>query len=894
MRATFDRHGRRADNLVLVGETGVGKSSLLAAAATMAGHRTVMTCAGTQAESGMPYAGLHQLLYPLLSEIDRLPLPQANALRVVFGLVDGFYGRLTLPIALATVNLLTGTAARCGLVVLVDDIDQLDEPSRNVVLFALRRLRHANAVIIVAARAGSFLEDAGLPMLRVGPLAENHARDLLYTIAGPVSASVAQSLVAVTRGNPLALAELATHLPRRLLNGAAPLPEWLPCTERLRRAFGVGQHDLPVETRALLLLAAANDGVDLQPVLAAGRLLGVERSALGPAERAGLLTESGGELWFRHGITRSVIYSETESAERQAAHGALAEVLTEQPHRVAWHRSYAGEQADDRIAATLAEAAIANPSQASKWLRRAIECGTDARVRDDYQVRAASHAVRAGQAKQALALLAPVATTEDSVLSARIALLRAQLMHTTQSADATCGRLLAAADLVGAAEPQLVASLLAAATHSALVAGDTVLMDGIVTRVQALGLAREHWLTLLGATLDRVRARDLRVPDGALAHTVGGMPTRFPDVEPLAWPPVLLPYLIGFDDEAYDRHAARLAGQRAPHTTGIVPTASIPVVEMDHLAGRWSEAVAIGERALLVADQTGQPVAGAQLRVLLALIAAARGDIEGCRDLVEQAWRVALPSRITSAVALGQWALGLAELGRGKPERAIQHLQEVVTRGRKGHHFMVALAVVPDLVEAHVRLGDLAGARRSLRIAEEWTTGHPMAPSSRALLRARALVAPDDETRTELFDAAVAAAGRSPFDLARAELAYGEWLRRERHIQQARFRLNAALAGFTMLGALPWAEHARAELRASGEITGTHSKPRPSLLRSLSPQEERIARLAAGGMTNPEIGARLFLSPRTVRYHLSKVFPKLNITSRHQLRDLGLADATSE
>lgn len=896
LTALLDRTGPAGRGLVLSGAPGIGKSSLLTGFADVVdADRLVLRCTGAAFEVDMPFAGLHQLLRPVLSTVDSLPGPQANALRAAFGLIDTEVDRFL--VGMAVLGLLTDAAAEQPVVVLVDDTQWLDRPTRDTVLFVLRRLHHDRITAVVAVRDGDEIAFGApeRPVLRLDPLSTADGRRLLGQAAGQMPASVVERLLAEAAGNPLALVELPALLSPGMLRGDLRLPAYLPCGERLRSAFSASVAELSPAGRTLLLVAAANDGSDMKTVLAAGRVLGVDESALTSVEKSGVATVRHGDVVFRHPMTKMAIYAAAGFAERQSTHRALAEALAGQPHRWAWHLAQVADGTDDEVAAILAEY-VAGPdsdgglAQAADRLECAAELTADPSSQVRYRLDAASCAWQAGQLARAKSLLASgTRGVDDPVLSARAALLRGGIMVVEGSPRAATQIVQRAVGELPAGEPVLASRLLAVAASSAVSCGDVERLPSIVDAADRLPLPADHPVRPFFGALRRMSRGEPPALSTSDSDRVVETALRYAghrEPEHAGWLPILPLCVSRMSDYAREAYLRTLESLRRRGASGLLPLAVAQLLAVDSLAGRWESVVPAGTEALELAERTGQVVTGAYLRALLAMVSAARGAEDETRALVERSWEVAIPNGVVGTVALGYWALGLSALARGDLDTALRQYREIVTPGRGGHHVMVALLATPDLVEVYVRRGQYEAARRALDQASWWSTNAFVPHLHSALLRARAIVAGTDEARETQFREAVRVAA-SPFDLARAELACGEWLRRGRRIQEARQHLHAAATGFQRLGATPWYEQARSELRASGAGQQSGHPVVSTVTGNLSPQENRIAELAASGMTNREIAERIFLSPRTVRYHLSKIFPKLGVTSRHQLRNAG-------
>ncbi|MFH8387803.1 AAA family ATPase [Kitasatospora sp. NPDC018058] len=882
--------------LVLRGPAGIGKTELLRSVVRQAPTDLMrLSCLGVQTEMGLPYAGLHQLLRPLLGRLGTLPAPQAAALAGAFGLADTEADRFL--VALAALTLLTeATENHPMLLAVVDDAQFLDPASRDALRFLARRLEADRVAVLFGVREGC-AEDfhaPELPVLRVGPLTDDDGRRVLARSGLPLAESTVNRLLREAAGNPLALTELPLSLTDAQRRGLEPLPEMMPLGERLQEAFLARVRRLPHPSQVFLLMAAVHAGGDLGTLDAAAQRLGLPPDACTAAERAGLVGLRDHTVEFRHPLIRAAACQAMTFADRQAVHRALAEVLTGQPERQVLHLAAATSGTDDELAAQLSAAAArasraGGAATAVGALERAASLASRPEDRLRYMVEAAESAWRAAQAARANALLEEAGTlTADPGLLARINYLRGSIKHASNNPAAACRTLIEGAAPVMTDEPELAGTMLVMAARGAFVANDAETMARIGHLVADLALPREHPIRRLGRRLVALVDQDLRVPapDAAAESTDPATLAWLDpvDPQPWVWPPTLYPYVTGVSGHTRQALEGAAGTLRERGQVGRLPMTLAPLVALEIAAGRWASALANGEEGLALAEETGQEGAACHLRVLLAWMAALRGQSERCRELVRQGLAGAAEHRIASAAAIAHWALGLLALGEGRPEDAVELLERVVLPNDAASHFMLAAAVLPDLVEASVRAGRQQAAEEHLCRYEQWRIGPEHRHFQALLDRCRALVRRGDG-RDELFRRALDAPAQSPFELARSRLLYGEWLRRERRIKDARAQLQAALAQFRTLEAEHWVQRTKAELRAAGGAD-TAEPVGPTPFAGLTPREMQIVRYVGRGMSNQEIAAQLFLSPRTVGYHLYKLFPKLGVTSRHQLRGL--------
>ncbi|MEU2794533.1 AAA family ATPase [Streptomyces sp. NPDC007100] len=910
-RLLDDARAGRSGTLVLRGPAGIGKSSLLADLVQRAEPDVwVLRAVGVEGEVELPFAALHQLLLSLLPYVSRLPVPQAEALRGAFGMstasADPFL------VALAALTLLSDAAEDAPLLLVVDDAHWLDSATADALMFVARRMDMEGVALVFAARDGSRPFPApGVPQLQVAPLSEDAAQRLLAAKLPHVAPTARERLLHEAGGNPLALVELPTVLSPEQLDGTAPLPAHLPLSDRLQQVFWHRTLGLPAGYNRVLLLAATESKGDLATLLGAAEDAEAAMDVLSSAASEGLIMLDQHQVRFRHPLVRSAIYQGASLSDRRAAHLALAETVGSEDDRYVWHLAAAAVGTDDTVAKLLAELAERNRraggvATAAQALCRAASLASDYRSRARWLVDAAECAWTAAKTAQAEELLDRAeALTDDPALRARSARVRGAITHASSDPAIACRILLDGARLVCDTDAELAGELLVMAARSAWVAGAPAKLTEIGDLIGRLRPAPADPARTAPADGPRT-ATDAGITDyfSHCFHYLGGLAPDNPHggrpytqdisdarmawlspghLKPWVWPPVFLPYLTGSTEEMLHAHQRAVDSLRKVGAAGALPMSLAPLVALQLVTGQWPAALSHGTEALTLADDTGQLGAASHLRAMLAWLAAAQGDGERCRALAEASLAVSVPRRITSAVGLAQWALGLQDLAEGLPDRAARLLDEVASPGGPAGHFMVSWLVLPDLVEAAVRAGKPDQARAALRRFEVQAMPAQL-PHLRAMwLRCRALLAPGEDA-DELYAEALNVAHPSAFDTGRTHLLYGEWLRRNRRIKPAREHLHQAETYLRTLGARPWTELAGHELRAAGDRGRNQPAPDPSAeLGRLTSRELQIARLAAEGMSNREVAARLFLSPRTVAYHLYKLFPKLGITSRTQL-----------
>ncbi|MFP5346411.1 MAG: LuxR C-terminal-related transcriptional regulator [Actinomycetes bacterium] len=892
LRATSSRGG----SLVLRGLPGVGKSTLLASVADDADGFQVLRTRGVESESPLAFAALHRLLRPVSGLVDRLPAPQVQALRAVFGEAAGGNVDRYL-VFLATLSLLAEAADEAPVLAVVDDAQWLDDASAAALLFAARRLEAERVALLFAAREGDVrsFDSGDLASVELGALDADAAAALVGERAGvQIPEDVATRLVAGTGGNALALAELSDVLPAAQLQGQQPLPVHLPLTEGVERAFLERYRRLPEPARTLLLVAAADDSGRVSTVLKAASELGAGEDALDDAERSGLVHVRDAELELRHPLVRSAIYGAATSRQRRLAHGALAQALTggDDADRRAWHLAAATSQPDEAIVAELAAAAERAASRggheaASAAWERAAELSADDEKRAGRLLQAAEAAWVSGQPARAR-VLADVALRDarDPALRADIALLRARVEWNTGSVAVGHRMVLQAAKDVAPTDPDRAlemavfgASLGAFGTPSDVDIDPVSLtppLDGPLT-------PRERVSTLLVHGFGALARGDLETATSRLREAFA-VPVSLDGTEQDLLPNLGVAAMLIGDDEAVLRyHDDLLARARQSGAVVMVLYALTRRGLVDVLAGRWSTAETGSAEALRLARNTGQEALTVMPLLHLLVLAALRGsdDFDALLAELEGA---------TAGTALGtpmlivrdgiRWAKGILEAVQ--PATAFHHLEQIDAP-------FLRLAALVDRVEAAVRAGQRDTATEWVAEAEAYAEATGLAWAGASAAHGRALLSEGDEA-TGHFERSLSLHEKSlrVVDRARTQLAYGEHLRRARRRVAAREHLRAALQTFEDLGARPLAERARTEPRASGETA--RRREAGGVVEGLTPQELQVAALVAKGLPNREVAAQLFLSPRTIDFHLRNVFAKLGVTSRSELAAMSFGD----
>ena len=881
------RDGRSAA-LVVRGEAGVGKTALLDYAVQEAADLRVARAVGVESEMELTFAALHQLCGPMLDRLDRLPAPQRAALGTAFGLEGGPPPDRFL-VGLAVLSLLSEVAAERPLLCVVDDAQWLDRASAQALAFAARRL-HAESVLMVFAARDPAPDFHGLPDLVVGGLREADARALLAAaVRSPLDRRVMERIVAETRGNPLALLELSRELSPTQLAGGFGLPEVLPAPDRIEDSFLRRIEQLPEPTRMLLVVAAADPTGDAVLVRRAAGQLGLGAGAAGAAQSAGLL-EIGARVRFRHPLVRSAAYRAASRDDRQRAHRTLAEAIDPQvdPDRRAWHRAQATADPDEEVAAELERSAGRAQARgglaaAAAFLERSAELTVDSARRADRLLAAAQAKYLAGAPDTAHALLAAAeAGPPDALLRARIGLLRGQMAFGSgRSADAST-LLLQMAQRLERLDPRLARETYLDALAAGIFVGRLAGQAGLPEIARAARAAP--------AAL-QPQAPDLLLDGLAILITDGykaGTPVAQRAVSAFRGPGLAVEDAIRWsfvathtahdlwDDEGWEALSTRhLQLARDVGALGVLPIAIAQRVGMHLHAGEFAAAGALVEETEAITEATG-----ADLPPYSALALAAW---QGHEDEATRLIRATL-NRVTArgegmGLSLTLYTSAVLHNGLGRHRDAFDAAKQASAYPQELGFANFALV---ELVEAAARSGEDAHAADAAERLTR-TTGPSQTPWGRGIqARSRALVSEGDEAR-QLYREAIDQLGRcrGVMALARAHLVYGEWLNRGGWPAEARTQLRTAHQIFAATGAEAFAERTRRELAAAGD---TVPRRAVELRGELTAQEGQIARRARDGYSNSQIGAELFISPRTVEWHLRKVFTKLGISSRRELQ----------
>jgi DNA-binding CsgD family transcriptional regulator len=886
--------------LVMHGEAGVGKTALLEHLADRAPGLRVTRASGVESEMELAFAGLHQLCQPILHHLDDLPPPQGDAVRTAFGMSAGPAPDRLL-IGLAVLGLLSHAAADQPLLVLVDDHQWLDRASALTLAFAARRLGVESVGLVFATRDPS-KDLADLPALPVAGLPESDARVLLDAVlTGPIDARVRDLIIAETRGNPLALLELPHGLTPQQLAGGFGLPGARPLAGTIEQNFQRRVEALPEQAQRLLLLAAADPSGDPALVWRAAVRLGIDTKAAVPAAQAGL-AEFGTRLLFRHPLARSAAYQAASTEARQEAHRALAAATDPvlDPDRRAWHLAQAAPGPDEDVAAELERSASRARSRggltaAAAFLERSAALTLDPAQRAARGLAAAEAKSRAGAFDAAFDLLA---MAEAGPLSdfqhAHADLIRAQLAFMTSRGTEAPPLLLKAARRLGRIDPALSRDTYLDALSAGIFTGRLASAgsDLLTIARAAAGApppplvprAPDLLLDALAAQYNEDYATGVRGLRAALAAFADGPPAE--DETHWLWLACTVGATRAFDDESWDVLSARHV--RLARDTGALSELPLALTSRAFLylfSGQLRAAQALVEEIQAVMDATRSGLASYGAFGLAAL----RGDEARARNLIQATMEEVTLRGEGTGITFAEWANAVLNNGLGLYDKAAAAALHACDYDDDLGSLIWTL---PELVESAARTDQTDAAAWAASRLEEATSGCDTEWARAISARSRALISKGD-TAERLYRESVSrlSGTRLRVDLARGHLLYGEWLRRERRRGDAREQLRTALGMFEAIGMTGFAERARRELRSTGESA---RKRNPAAgHEELTAQELLVARLARDGLSNPEIGTRLFISAHTVQYHLRKVFAKLGISSRSQLDRVLPSDAAA-
>ena len=874
--------------LALSGEPGIGKTALLGYAAEQTAGMRLLQARGIESEAQVPFGSLLELIRPALVLLDKIPVPQVAALEAALALRPAA-AQDRFAVGAATLSLLAAYAEQAPVAVLVDDAQWLDGPSAAALLFAFRRLLADPIAVLIAVREGesSLLDGADLPILRVSGLSLDEAA----LLAPGLSHDAVRRLHQATAGNPLALRELAADAGDQDLMLA---PEGTPVmvSARISRAFLLRASLLDPQARQALVLAAISGTGDLATLERAAARLGTDLSGLGPAEQAGLVTLGAGTVEFRHPLARSAVYADAPASQRRAAHRAMAAVLPDRDaDRRAWHLAAAAVGPDEKASVALARSAARSRDRsayatAAAAFERAGRLAADGDRRARLLWQAAEAGWLAGPTDRAVVLLdearalAGDARTliEVDRLAGHIATLRGPVMNGHAILTAAAAQ----------ADPESAVAMLAEAASACLYAGNPAEMLAVAEKARA-GLSagssvRARFLAAMALGMARIFGGDAAAGTAAVHQAV----TLAENSDELRDDPLLLPWLalapLFLRQSGAGRSLLGVALQtaRSRAAVGVLPSALNLIARDRATTDRWAVAESTYQEAIDLARESGQQTEVAFGLAGLAWLHARRGREEEGRAAAAEALSLCRGTGMRLHEIWATAALGELELGLGDAARAVvlfEHHQQLLD------DLVITdpdLSPAAELVEGYLTIGRHDDAQRAATrfSAAAEAKGQPW--SHARALRATGMLA-DEDSFAAAFERAISLHGQTPdaFEAARTRLAFGQRLRRSRNKMLAREQLRTAVDDFDRLGARPWADRARAELAATGE---THRRRDDAArIDDLTPQELQVALLLTSGRTTRETAAALFLSPKTVEYHLRHVYQRLGIHSREEL-----------
>ena len=890
-------HRGRSGVLVIRGEPGIGKTALLADALAHVTDSRVVSISGAESEMELAYAGVQQLCSPLLDCLDALPDPQEDALKVAIGLQNADAGGVPDPllVGLALLTLLGEAAGERAIVCVVDDAQWVDTASLDALGFVARRLLAERVTLWFAVRdSGAERQLSGLPVLELGGLEEADARALFDDmVPGRLDERVRENLLAESGGNPLALTELHKALIPGELAGGYGLARATSRTSRIASSFERRLSELPSDTLLLMLIAAADSAGRTDWLWAAAEHLDLDASAARPAEEGGLITVFNG-IRFGHPLVRSAVYRTAPISARRRVHAALAQVITgsaADDHR-AWHRAQASAQPDEQIATELLRAseragARGGVAAAAAFLALSADLTSDAELRVQRRLKAANAKLDAGAPAAASELMVSIAAEDDTEqVSARLALLRAKLAFAINRGRDAPPLLLAAAERLAPLDPPLARETYLEALMASLTVGGLATDEQVVSRMVAEAARAAP------AAAEPPRAVDLLL-DGLVVRLIDGYVAAAPllsralreylreDEAGIADP--RWHYLTHrvcldlFEREASSALAARqIETLRAAGMLNVLPAALYQYAGLCITDGHFDQATGLVVEAEAIMAATG----ALPLASIRPYLAAYRGQEQLCRTLVESAVRDATTRGEGGEVTVALCSKAILHNSYGQYGEALEACREAAKSDDAGYSGYLLV----ETIEAASRCGQAETAAEALARLTERARASGTDNALGLAARSAALVAGDDPRAEADYQRAIELLEHSYSLYAmRTRLVYGEWLRRARRRRDARVELRAAYDSFSAMGAEGFADRARKELTVAGE---TVHPGRPGQAVELTAQESHIARLARDGHTTSEIAGQLFLSPRTVEWHLGRIFAKLGIASRRDLRNV--------
>ena len=884
----------RTGALVIRGEAGIGKTALLDYAAARAEDMTVVRALGVESEAQLEFSGLLEVCWPMRDTLDELPDHQADVLRSALGIGPGEEGD-RFSVGAATLSLFAASAETNPVCVLVDDAQWLDPASQEALVFAAKRLQADRAALLFGARDGEERPFAapGIESLALAGLTRVAAAHLLSRAdATELAPEVADRLFEATHGNPLALMQLPGVLSTEQLAGTASLTDPLPAGSTVERAFARRTEALPESSRRALVVAAVSSSSEADVIVAGLLALGLPAEALEPAEDAGLIRLVDGRLEFRHPLVRSAVFHAAPVSERRSAHRALAEGLagSARAETRAWHLAGAALGPDEEAADALAQAAEharrrGGYAAAAAALERAARLSPNAKLGVERLAAAADAAWRAGRNEAASDLVREaLAGPTDGGLRAEALRLHGAIEYFAGNGDGAAEAILEAVALLEHTDPEAAVAAAADAVNAlvrvrqparaleiALKARSLVPEDGGEVDAEAtiaVGYAQCFAGSYAEAEPHLRRAVELskRRTTAASFLQVGRLSAA------LGW--------LGRYEEAHGYLAQNVARARDSGAVGSLGPLLVGAAWQGLHSSRLNEAYADGSEALTFAEEFDQPVTAVQALGVLTWVSALRGDESRCRDYGEETQRRAAQFGFRLYGLLASLCFGLLHLGRGDVDQAVAEIEAVARHADDRALYIPGVSPQLELAEASIRGGRTAEAEAMLVAFD----GSQLAsvPIFRAQAeRCRGLLADTDAFEAHFASALeLHADAQSPFALARTRLCYGERLRRAGRRVDAREQLRTALETFDRVGAGPWSERVGVELRASGE---TLRRRESHEAEELTPQELQIALQVAEGKSNKEVGAALFLSHKTIEFHLSRIYRKLDIHSRAEL-----------
>jgi DNA-binding CsgD family transcriptional regulator len=882
--------------LVLTGEAGIGKSALCTWAIDRAGGMRVLRVRGVQSEGDLPFAGLSELCADQLDHIPLLPEPQAGAL-------DGALARRSsgpgdrFAIGAAVLSLLALVDEQGSVLVVVDDAQWLDAASTDALVFAARRLRAEGVAVLIATRPDSAFdaETNGLPKLALDRLEPQAARDLLQAVHGALPASVVDLIADAGAGNPLALHEIPRLLSEPQLSGRQPIDTPLRTGSTLEHALLHRVVRLPAETRRALVIAAASGTERLQPVVDAAVKVGLRANVLEAAEQASVLSIAGESFTFAHPLLRSAVYHQAAEPTRRDAHAALGSVSVGEPR--VWHLARAMVGEDEVLAASLEEIGLqarlrGAPLTAASALQRAAALTPPGQRRARRLTEGAGDAYVAGHAAGALEMLDQASRSpNDPMQQADIERLRGRILVLQGHADTAHRLLVSAADRVRDIDPERAAAILAEACIDCISGGD--IPAALATAREAVGLAANAGpgiQAFAGSTLVTSLALSGEAAEaGALLDRDTPLLLR---ADPLSEAGQLLGHAahscawLERYDVAFALFERLIVAARTASSPAALPWPLVGRAELHVRVGQWALAAADAEEAVRLSEQTAQTALATFALDCLSRVAAMTGREQPCRTHAERALRVIEEHRVVAGKVYVNSTLGLLELGLGRIEPASRRLECAQQSADEcGLQEPRVVQYQADLVEAHARAGDARTAEIALDRFEHQARSTEGRWSLGTAARCRGLLA-DESDADGCFELALEhlEALPAPFEVARTHLCRGERLRRAGRRTDARHALRAGIETFDRLGAEPWANRARQELGATGQTA--RRRDAGADRDRLTPQELQVALIVANGASNREAAAALFLSPKTIEFHLSRIYRKLSVRSRSELAAL--------